>query len=76
MLITIIITACMFSSADDGDSLLLRKEAHLDATRCRVTGDGMGLAKTFAVPSLHEAGLMGGRGTEEGCGGRIKHDII
>lgn len=50
----------MFPSADDGDSLLLRKEAHLDATRCRVTGDGMAFVETFAVPSLRQWGRKEG----------------
>lgn len=67
MLIKIIITACTFPSGDDGDSVLLRKEAHLAATRCRVTGDGMAFVKTFAVPCRE------GRG---GDGTRVKQDII
>lgn len=61
MLIKIIITACKFPSGDDGDSVLLRKEAHLAATRCRVTGDGMAFVKTFAVPCLPSAGGERGR---------------
>lgn len=61
MLIKIIITACKFPSGDDGNSVLLRKEAHLAATRCRVTGDGMAFVKTFAVPCLPSAGGERGR---------------
>lgn len=73
MLIKIIIIACMFSSRDDGDSLLLRKEAHLAATRWWVTGDGMAFVKDLR----RTFPLRGGRGgRDEGGDVRVKQDII
>lgn len=64
----------MFLSADNGDSLLLRKEAHLDATRCRVTGDGMAFVKTPPYFPSASGGAREGRGGGDGT--RVKQDII